>query len=1659
MAKSKATFHMFSIDAREAHMYKDFWIDGRGRQISVTACLFLLTTVLGACGDGGGGATGVPDAGNDAPPILGISGSPVDGPMAGAAVSVYRVDTAASGLRGALLDEGETNARAALSGLEIAESETGPLLIEVTADADTIDLTTGEAPIIAAVKTVVPVSALSGDVYATPLTTMAVDLAVAKLDDAGSFTTEELLAELRVAATEVTSTFGFGMDEAIDIFTTPPLITDATDTPEEQARVAAYRTAVSGVAAVVFEIQRNTEGATIGGVLAGLADDLSDGDIDGTNSENAPAGGYDADDAAVIVETDPSHLMVPGTNKTVQQTEELLDAETGETGTTSDTSDLADGTIDADARPAVVDTDRDRDGVLNVRDAFPNDPTESVDTDGDGVGNNADNDDDNDGVVDVADAFPLDASESADTDGDGTGNHADTDDDGDGVDDSADDFPLDAARSDATDEDGDGWPAEQDPDDTDAASPGFAFVDTDGDGVGDGTDEDDDNDGVNDSLDGLPLDPSETSDSDGDGFGDLRDDDIDGDGVPNHSGGDGVLNTRANRVPDGDAFPFDPSESADFDGDGVGDNLDADADGDGLADVNDPDPRDPDSDDDGVKDGRDALPEDPAETLDSDGDGVGNNADNCRFRANANQVDTDGDGLGNACDSDDDGDGVADVDDAFPLDPQASSFSDADGDGWPAGQDPDDADADVPALQYVDTDGDGLADNGGLVADTDDDNDGYDDTQDAFPLNAQEFRDSDQDGIGDVADTDDDDDGVADALDAFPFDAGESADTDRDGFGDNVDNCPLVAGPQRDTDSDGLGDACDPDDDNDGVADAQDAFPRNALESRDTDGDGVGDRADMDDDGDTVSDVEEAARGTNPLLRDSDHDGVHDGLDNCPTVANGDQRDADGDGIGNLCDDPPEVAGFYRVGLILSGTTRDVASDAWAATARRACTESLLEREAGVVVLEQTGSQVRFSRLGGRIVGSRVADGAVSVLGDVASRVVADWPLADGTSVHQIVTLQGRLVRSSGEITGRVLDERTVGAADGTTAVRCTVQHDVTLSPMPAANAAAVLDAAGADGGFVSLATHDGTDSVTGVTVPRFEYSVVNTTGQEHFLWRADTDQWQTAGPDDVHLMLTTSGWVPAREQLEVTAASAEQAEVVRRDTGGRVVERWLVNVFASGIADQPMAYLVDRRWVDSGFEDVTAVFAEAASRSLAIEAVSQQASWAIACGALDASTGVGCLNGVPTGGVDAAGLPAFAHTFADLIIPAGQTTAGVARGIPVAATPGGAGTVLAFLHAGANATAGEVSFGSTDVTGQFVVITQADGTPLTVGWSLVDPLSTGLSALRFDIPELIRRQFEDDGETPHVFLAVVEDPVSGVAQVRIGRLTPAGSRHREAGLNLPALDEVKTVFDYQPPVPPDTDGDGVADVRDAFPGDATEWADFDGDGTGDNADLDDDGDGVADSDDAYPFDPTRSVATPSDFDGDGIADDVDDDDDNDGVPDAQDPAPFDPNIGPVQDRDGDGVADALDNCLIVFNADQLDSDGDLLGDACDVAVADLRGRWSITVTPSSGSEVPGATGLCEAEVAHTVEADFTMVGNQVFAGFGDPAGTTLSGVLMPNGAFGLMDAVGAFSMDTSYNPASDSFSGGYSGLRTAADGTSCQAFGSITGERSSSTP
>jgi len=126
--------------------------------------------------------------------------------------------------------------------------------------------------------------------------------------------------------------------------------------------------------------------------------------------------------------------------------------------------------------------DSDGDGIEDSQDAFPQDPDESADLDGDGVGDNSDEDIDGDNIANKEDSFPTDATESQDSDGDGIGDNSDEDIDGDGVVNAEDQFPSLASES----------------------------SDLDGDGIGDNSDDDIDGDGVVNTEDEFPFDASRT---------------------------------------------------------------------------------------------------------------------------------------------------------------------------------------------------------------------------------------------------------------------------------------------------------------------------------------------------------------------------------------------------------------------------------------------------------------------------------------------------------------------------------------------------------------------------------------------------------------------------------------------------------------------------------------------------------------------------------------------------------------------------------------------------------------------------------------------------------------------------------------------------------------------------------------------------------------------------------------------------------------------------------------------------------------------------------------------------------------------------------------------------------------------------------------------
>lgn len=143
-----------------------------------------------------------------------------------------------------------------------------------------------------------------------------------------------------------------------------------------------------------------------------------------------------------------------------------------------------------------------------------------------------------------------------------------------------------------------------------------------------------------------------------------------------------------------------------------------------------------------------------------------------------------------------------------------------------------------------------------------------------------------------------------------------------------------------------------------------------------------------------------------------------------------------------------------------------------------------------------------------------------------------------------------------------------------------------------------------------------------------------------------------------------------------------------------------------------------------------------------------------------------------------------------------------------------------------------------------------------------------------------------------------------------------------------------------------DSDGDGYADSKDAFPQDPDEWVDSDGDGVGDNSDqfiddpnewADSDGDDVGDNKDDFPNDPTRWLDT-----------------DDDGYADFEDEFPNDPSEW--KDSDGDGYGD---------NFDAFPDDSSRWVEIRFALAKDSNStHWSVFVTSINGVEHPLKTDL-----------------------------------------------------------------------------------------------
>nr|WP_298442104.1 RICIN domain-containing protein [uncultured Ferrimonas sp.] len=398
---------------------------------------------------------------------------------------------------------------------------------------------------------------------------------------------------------------------------------------------------------------------------------------------------------------------------------------------------------------------------------------------------------------------------------------------------------------------------------------------------------DSDGDGYHDGDDAFPNDPTEWLDFDGDGLGDNhfpytpfpRDGDADGDGINNGSDNCPNVANPAQANADGDNF----GDLCDRDPQLSSYAQDGDNDGYFGSDDNCPamsNPAQLDRDDDGLGDQCDPYPDDRDNDL--DGDGIGAHNDNCPADANADQRDNDNDGIGDECDpSNDTPNSGADDFSALLQNQRSGLCLSVDGGSNAVGANivPSSCDPADPAQQlHFSRHPDAATNSYRLTL-----------SHSGLCLGSKSGKNNKSDTLLQQQ--------CSDTVGWFQlsqtelglalFVAEQTVLIDSHAYKSDIIQHPDLGGDNQRWQLRGI------DADGDGYLDSHDAFPSDATEWRDSDGDGLGDNQDPHPDQANV---------------DIDNDDISNDIDNCPAIANSEQQDSDLDGHGDRCDPFPQDA-------------------------------------------------------------------------------------------------------------------------------------------------------------------------------------------------------------------------------------------------------------------------------------------------------------------------------------------------------------------------------------------------------------------------------------------------------------------------------------------------------------------------------------------------------------------------------------------------------------------------------------------------------------------------------------------------------------------------------------------------------------------------------
>ena len=305
----------------------------------------LLTLFITACGGGGGSesteSTESTESNNTSQSpnqntqtidtettftVTQVNSMAVKGPLANAIASLYGIDTNTNDFKGQLLAEGFTDSNAQLvMDIENRFLSESFFIIEYTLGKEL----NGATPVIPTLRTLITSDQLRNNtpVYATPLTTLAIDYAIAGLASSSAISVTDFASAVNDAALETKAAFGLGiLDDDVNIFTSSPILSTNT----AQAKSLAYRTTIEVFAALAEKVQDEsaTEGTTIEAeaLVQVFAEDMLDGTLDGENDGEpiTQLAALGTTRVQQILSTDPNTLTIPGTQMLVSELYEII---------------------------------------------------------------------------------------------------------------------------------------------------------------------------------------------------------------------------------------------------------------------------------------------------------------------------------------------------------------------------------------------------------------------------------------------------------------------------------------------------------------------------------------------------------------------------------------------------------------------------------------------------------------------------------------------------------------------------------------------------------------------------------------------------------------------------------------------------------------------------------------------------------------------------------------------------------------------------------------------------------------------------------------------------------------------------------------------------------------------------------------------------------------------------------------------------------------------------------------------------------------------------------------------------------------------------------------------------------------------------------------